>query len=432
MTPQLADGCQSGFREEKMRTEFNEIGRRSLAALVIMAGAGVAVPAVAEDVEVIHWLHTGSESAAIQHVANAVEARGSTWVEIVPPDGVSGANALFTSRIAGGNPPGAMFGSIGKQAIDLGEQGLMRNIRPLADAENLIATVPQFALDIVSSQDGELYAIPLAFETQNFMWYSIPAFEKAGLQPPSNWGEFLEQAPVLQEAGIIPIAVGAQAWQMRILHFSILAAEIGQSDFMDLYLRKDESVAKGDGVHNSFRILRELSQMADAGNANRAWNDTLGLIADDRAAIFVMGSWAGGELAAMGEVYGADWGCSIAGGDTWVVGATGFMIPDLGRESSGQDDFIRTILDPAVQTAFSIEKGSIPSRTDADTSQLSKCSQMVSAGMVEGRGVPNANSMVSGDAQGQIGDLLMNFWSDQSVSPEDAASDFARIVLNDY
>jgi len=400
-------------------------------AVAALLAASLAAPAIAEEVEVIHWLHTGSESAAIQHVANAVEALGSTWVEIVPPDSVAGAQALFTSRIGGGDPPGGMFGSIGKEAIDLGSQGLMRDIRPLVDGENLVATVPQFALDIVSGENGELYAVPLAFETQNFIWYSIPALAAAGVEPPTSWDQFLADAPKLQEAGIIPIAVGAQSWQLNILHFSILTSLIGQDGFMGLYRDKDPAVGEGAGVVDSFRILRALSELADEGAANRAWNDTLSLMADGKAGIYVMGSWAGGELASMGKVYGTEWGCSIAGGDTWIVGATGFMIPDLGRESKGQDDFIRALLDPAVQTAFSVDKGSIPSRTDADTAGLSECSQMVAQGMAEDRGVPNVGALLSGDAQGQIGDLLMNFWADPSVTPEDAAAQYAQIVLND-
>ncbi|ROT98517.1 ABC transporter substrate-binding protein [Histidinibacterium lentulum] len=400
----------------------------------IALACGTALPAVtaAEEVEVIHWLVTGGESAAIQHVADKVEDLGTTWVELVPPDGGAGARALFTSRIGGGDPPGALFASVGKEAIDLGEQGILRDIRPFVEAEGLIDSVPAFALEIASLESGELYAVPLAFETQNFMWYSIPAFEAAGVEPPTGWGEFLAAAPALQEAGIIPIAVGAQPWQLNILHFSILTAEFGQDGFNALYRDQDPAMAESDAIVESFRILRELSVLADQGNSNRSWNDTLSLVAEGRAGLQVMGSWAGGELAAMGETYGTDWGCAMAGGDTWIVGTTGFMIPDLGQESTGQDDFVRALLDPATQTAFSIDKGSIPSRTDASTEGLSECSLKVAEGMAEGRGLPNPNALLSGDAAGQIGDLLMNFWADTSVTPESAAAQFADIILNDF
>lgn len=405
---------------------------RSRGLLVALLATSTLVGAAqAEEVEVIHWLHTGSESAAIQEVAKGVEALGTTWKEIVPPDSIAGAQALFTSRISGGNPPGGMFGSIGKDAIDLGAQGVLRNIRPLVDGENLVSTVPKFALDIASGPGGELYAVPLAFETQNFIWYSIPALNAAGVEPPKSWQEFLDSAPKLKEAGIIPIAVGAQGWQLTILHFSILTSLVGQDGFTALYAGKDAAVGNGDGVIESFRVLRALSDLADEGSANRAWNDTLSLMADGKAGIYVMGSWAGGELAAMGKVYGTEWGCSIAGGDTWILGATGFMIPDLGRESKGQDDFIRALLDPAVQTAFSVQKGSIPTRSDASSEGLSECSKMVAKGAAEGHGVPNPNALLSADAGGQISDLVTNFWSDKSITAEDAAAKFADIVLND-
>lgn len=397
---------------------------------VLAAGTALAAPAQANEVEVIHWLTTGAESAAIQQIADAVEALGTTWIEIVPPDHAAGANALFTSRIGGGNPPGGMFLSIGKQASDLGEQGVLRDISGFVADEGLIDTVPQFARDIAAGPDGELYAIPVAFETQNFIWYSTAAFDAAGIEPADSWAGFLEQAPALQEAGIIPIAVGAQGWQLNILHFSILASLVGTDGYLAFYRDQDASAAE-EALVESFSILRSLSELADEGNSNRSWSDTLNLVADDRAGIFVMGTWAMGELEAMGKEYGTDWGCAIAGGETWIVGSTGFMFPDIG-ESEGQDNFIRALLDPDAQTQFSVHKGSIPSRGDADVSFLGECSQMVAAGMNEGRGVPNTGALLSGDATGQISDLLMSFWSSPSMSAEDAAQRYARIVVEDF
>jgi glucose/mannose transport system substrate-binding protein len=397
-----------------------------------LALALAAAETQANEVEVIHWLSSGAEAAAVQAIADGVENLGTTWIEIVPPDHASGARALFASRIGGGNPPGGMFLSIGKEAVDLGTQGVMRDISGFVADEGLIASLPQFAVDIASGPDGELYAVPVAFETQNVIWYSIPAFEAAGLEPPADWDSFLQQAPALEEAGIIPIAVGAQGWQINILHFSVLTSLLGVDGFNAFYVDHDTTGFEGDHVTRSFEILRALSALADDGNANRGWTDTLNLVANDEAAIFVMGTWAGGELAAMGEEYGSHWGCAIAGGDTWIAGATGFMFPDLGEASEGQDNFIRALLSPEVQVEFSIHKGSIPSLTEASSIDLPECSQMIAQGMGEGRGVPNPSALLSGDAQGQIADLLMNFWSDESVAPEVAAEQFTSIVFNDF
>jgi glucose/mannose transport system substrate-binding protein len=410
-----------------MQTKTTLMGCVGLLAITLGATA-----TQANEVEVIHWLSSGAEAASVQAIADGVEALGTTWVEIVPPDHASGARALFASRIGGGNPPGGMFLSIGKEAVDLGAQGVMRDISGFVAEEGLIASLPQFAVDIASGPNGELYAVPVAFETQNVIWYSIPAFEAAGLEPPADWDDFLEQAPALQEAGIIPIAVGAQGWQINILHFSILTSLIGVDGFNAFYVNHDADGFDAGQVTRSFEILRALSELADAGNANRGWTDTLNLVANEEAAIFVMGTWAGGELAAMGEEYGTDWGCTIAGGDTWIAGATGFMFPDLGEASEGQDNFIRALLSPEVQIEFSVHKGSIPSLTAASSIDLPECSQMIARGMGEGRGVPNPSALLSGDAQGQIADLLMNFWSDTSVSPQDAAEQFTSIVFDDF
>ncbi|SLN61615.1 ABC transporter substrate-binding protein [Roseisalinus antarcticus] len=410
-----------------MQSKTRLMGCAGVAA--VMLGAPLAQ---ADEVEVIHWLSSGAEAAAVQALANGVEALGTTWVEIVPPDHASGARALFTSRIGGGNPPGAMFLSIGKEAADLGEQGVLRDISGFVADEGPIDALPQFAVDIASGPDGALYAVPIAVETQNVMWYSVRAYEAAGLEPPTDWEGFLEQAPALQDAGIIPIAVGAQGWQLNLLQYSIQTSLLGVDGFGAFYFDHDRDGFDEADVTRAFEIIRTLSELADDGNVNRSWTDTLNLVANDEAAIFVMGTWAGGELVAMGEEYGTDWGCNIAGGDTWIAGATGFRFPDLGAPSEGQDDFIRALLTPEVQVQFSIEKGSIPSLTSASSIELPECSQAIAQGMQEGRGVPNPNATLSGDAQGQISDLLMNFWSDPGVSPQDAAENYTSIVFDDF
>ena len=64
--------------------------------------------------------------------------------------------------------------------------------------------------------------------------------------------------------------MGAQAWQLNILHFSILTSLIGKDGFDALYAAKDEGMAANPAITESFAILRALSENADPGNANRA------------------------------------------------------------------------------------------------------------------------------------------------------------------
>ncbi|WP_226781697.1 ABC transporter substrate-binding protein [Oceaniglobus trochenteri] len=393
-----------------------------------LLGSAIAVPALAEEVEVVHWLTAGAESAAIQVLVDGVEARGTTWIDLATPGGGSDARALFSSRLAGGDPVGALFMSIGPEAIELGEQGVVRDVEGFAQENDLIASVPDFALDIARGSDGELFALPVALETQNFMWYSLPAFEAAGIEPATTWQGLIDAAPALKEAGIIPLAMGAQGWQIDILFTAVIASVAGPEKYLAIYRDRDADAAASDDVLEAFRIMRALSELQDEGSSNRAWNDTLNLVAQDKAAVQVMGSWAGAELASMGETYGTDWGCALAGGGGAIVGSTGFAFPVLSENEGGQNDFILTLMDPAVQTAFSVQKGSIPARTDASTEGLSECAVVAAESVAAGNGMPNVSAVLNPDSRGQINDMMANFWSNPSMSPEDAAKTFASLI----
>lgn len=169
-------------------------------------------------------------------------------------------------------------------------------------------------IKLATDSDNAIYALPIAVETDNLAWFSKPVFDAAGLQFPKSWTEFLDQAKLLKEKGFIPIAVGAQGWQLNILFNSILLGQGGDELYDAVVNKKDATAAGSDKVVAAFVTLRALSAYSDAGASNRAWNDTLNLVAEGKAGMQVMGSWAGAELKKMGVEYGTKWGCALPPG----------------------------------------------------------------------------------------------------------------------
>lgn len=403
-----------------------------LTALAAALMTGTAYSQSKPKVEVLHWLTAGAESAAIKVLADGVAERGGEWVDVATPGGGSDARALLATGLAGGNPPGVSFLGMGTETAELAAQGVMRDIGTYAKDKGYLENVPDYALAMGTDLAGgtAIYALPVAFETQNFMWYSKPVFEKAGVEPPKTWDEFIAQAPKIKEAGFTPFAVGAQAWQINLLFNAIVLGE--GSDFYErLFVKHDPEAGKGAELVHAFTVLRALSGLTDEGSANRSWNDTLNLVADGRAAIQIMGSWAGAELQNMGKVYDTDWGCALSpGSPVAIVGATGFQFPQTKDGDAGQDIFIDTMMDPAVQTAFSVQKGSIPARTDADTSGLSACSQLAAGAVKEGNGEPYTTGVLGSEVRGLLTDHLANFWATTSITPEEGAAEYARILAS--
>lgn len=403
-------------------------------ALAAVLATGTAYAQSGPKVEVLHWLTAGAESAAINELAKGVAERGGVWVDLGTPGGGAAARTLLSTGLAGGNPPGVAFEGLGTVTGELAAQGVMRDISGYATEKGYLENVPEYALSMGRGEDKgpEIYALPVAFETQNFMWYSKPVFDAAGIEPPKTWDAFIEQAPNIQAAGFTPIAVGGQSWQINLLLNSIILGE-GGDYYESLFSARDAAAMEAPQLVHAFSVLRALSGLTDEGSPNRSWNDTLNLVADGRAAIQIMGSWAGAELASMGKEYGADWGCAISpGAQIVMVGVTGFQFPDTKSEegAAGQNIFIDAMMDPAVQTAFSVQKGSIPARTDADTSDLSECSRISAAIVREGNGQPNTNGWLKADLRGQLTDYAANFWANASITPEEGAAEFARILAS--
>lgn len=400
----------------------------AVSALSLAASGALAQDAAS--IDVIHWLTAGAESAAVQILADEVEARGGTWIDSAAPGGGADARALLMSRIAGGDAPGASFLALGPEAVDLGEGGALRDIRDVAEANGLDGIVPVM-VEISSGEDGALYALPIGLETQNLMFYAPEAFEAAGVSLPESWDQFLADAPAIRDAGYIPIAVGAQGWQLGILFSSILVGSGGADLYRAVIMEHDVAAAGGAETAEAFRILRELSMLADAGAANRAWNDTLNLVAEGQAAMQVMGSWAGAELDNMALEQGTVWDCALTpGSDAVVIEGAGFMFPQVSEEAqAGQDLFIEVLMDPAVQSRFAAVKGAVPPNTEADTSGLSSCTRIAAEALQgEDSGLATISASVTPDGWGQIQDMLANFWANPSLTPEAAAEQFAAII----
>lgn len=53
------------------------------------------------------------------------------------------------------------------------------------------------------TRDGAQIGIPNDFQIEVF-WYNTELFEKAGVEPPENWDEFMDVCAKLKESGTVP------------------------------------------------------------------------------------------------------------------------------------------------------------------------------------------------------------------------------------
>jgi glucose/mannose transport system substrate-binding protein len=165
--------------------------------LLVITVICAATAAFAEDLEVMHWWTSGGEAAAVAEFAKAFDATGNHWVDAAIVGGEA-ARAVMVSRITGGDPMGAFQFNHGRQAEELIEAGLLRDLTDIAEAEGWKDVVNPSSLLDACTVDGRIYCAPVNIHSWQWLWVSHKAFEDAGLPVPTNWAEFAAAAPALE------------------------------------------------------------------------------------------------------------------------------------------------------------------------------------------------------------------------------------------
>ncbi len=388
---------------------------RLLAAMI--AALGLAGAAHAQRAEVIHWWTSGGEAAAIKEFANAYNKAGGTWID-TPIAGGGGAQArtVMANRTMGGDPPTAAQYNYGRQYEEIIKEGLLNDLNDVAAKGNWDKLLPEKIKNAVKV-DGHYYAVPVNLHNENWVWYNKAVLAKVGAKEPTNMDEMFAAMDKLKGSGVTPLALGGQGWQEGITFRGVLLATGGLELYNKTFKDKDTS---GPGFRKAVETFKKLKAYVDPGSPGRDWNLATGMVIEGKAGFQMMGDWAKGEFVNAGKVAGKDYGCFMAGGPKmpYAIGGDVFVFPKGKSKDTeaAQKKLAEMMISPAMQVAFNNKKGSIPIRTDVDTSKMDMCAQMGVQAVKEGRLLSSDNELLSPDAKGSFDDAISKFWnSDQSV-----------------
>lgn len=403
--------------------------RSILTATTTLCAAGAAS---ATDLEVMHWWTSGGEAAAVAELAKAFDATGHSWTDAAIAGGEA-ARAVMISRITGGDPMGAFQFNHGRQAEELIEAGLLRDITDIAEAQGWTEIVNPPSLLEACTVDGRIYCAPVNIHSWQWLWVSHKAYEDAGVAVPANWSEFVAAAPQLEEAGIVPLAMGQQGWQQSGA-FNVMMASLLPSDvYLGVYDAKDADIAGGADVAVVFEAAAAAREMA-AKSTVQNWNDATNLVITGKAGGQIMGDWAQGEFSAAEQKAGVDYSClpGLGVNPRLSTGGDAFYFPVLKDEAeiAAQGELAALLLSPETQVAFNLKKGSLPVRGDIDLSAANDCMQKGLALLAEGGLLPDTDMLITPDTANQINTLFTEFFADSSISAADAQAQFAEIIAD--
>jgi glucose/mannose transport system substrate-binding protein len=401
----------------------------ALAATVVMPFAA----AQATDLEVTHWWTSGGEAAAVAELAKAFDATGNKWVDGAIAGSGGTARPIMISRITGGDPMGATQFNHGRQAEELAEAGLMKDLTAVAEKEGWKDIIKPASLLESCTIDGKVYCAPVNIHSWQWLWLSNAAFEQAGVAVPKNWDEFVAAAPALEAKGIIPLAVGGQPWQSAGAFDVLMVAIAGKETFEKVFKEKDAEAAAGPEIAKVFKAADDARKMSKGSNV-QDWNQATNLVITGKAGGQIMGDWAQGEFALAGQVAGKDYTCLPGLGVNEIISTGGdafyFPVLDDAEKSAAQDVLASTLVAPATQVAFNLKKGSLPIRGDVDLAAANDCMKKGLDILAKGNVIQGTDQLLSADSQKQKEDLFSEFFANSSMTVEDAQKRFADIIAS--
>jgi alpha-glucoside transport system substrate-binding protein len=132
---------------------------------------------------------------------------------------------ILATAVSGGKPPD--MASVPQPGLmkDFQEKGALQ---PIDYAKDDVSQNFGDAITKLGTIDGKLYGFVFKAANKSTVWYNVPAFNDAGVQPPKTWDELTTAAGTLQSSGIPAYSLGgADGWTLTDLFENIYLRQAG-------------------------------------------------------------------------------------------------------------------------------------------------------------------------------------------------------------
>ncbi len=411
--------------------KMNVMGAVSGLALLVSTAA-VAEPTA----EVLHYWTSGGEAKSVAVLQEEFAANGGTWTDMpVAGGGGDAAGTALRARVLSGNAPTAA--QIKGPAIqEWYEEGVLADISAVAEANNWAEVLPASIAGHMKCE-GTWCAAPVNVHRVDWIWANAEVLAANGIDMPTTWDEFNAAAAKLQDAGIIPLAHGGQAWQDATVFEAVALGILGAEGYHKAFVDLDTDTLTSDSMKAVFDQMRTMRGYVDSNFSGRDWNLATAMVMNGEAAFQIMGDWAKGEFMAAGQVPGEDFLCISTPGEGFLYNVDSFAMFDVGGDDKkeGQALLAELVVGKNFQEVFNLNKGSIPARTDVALDAFDSCAHLSAADMAAsnegGSLLPSyAHGMALRGAQsGAITDVVTaHFNSD--MSSDEAVEMLANAIAN--
>ncbi|MFY7867242.1 ABC transporter substrate-binding protein [Roseateles sp.] len=403
-------------------------GFRALGAWLLACSASAVS---AKEIELLHWWTAGSEAAMATALREQAHAAGIP-LKTSPVAGGSNAMTVLKTRFLAGQAPAVAQTD---KSVRVWAEAV-----PLADLGPAVAVaVGQLPRAVATELQHEQrpVAVPLSVHRLNVMWSNLRVLRTHGLTVPRDWDEFHQTATLLQQRGVLPLALGSSAGQKLSLFVDVVLGRAGPEFFDKALVQADLQLLQSAQMRALLEEYRRLKSYTDAGQVSRDWAAATALLLQGRAAFQMTGDWANGEFQKAGWTAGQDYDCTPAPGhgtlhyfefDRLIFFASG---PEA---QVSQRRLASLLLEPKVASQLARIKGGIPVKRDTALDGFNACALRSAAdfrsGETRGQLVLALSARMGEGAYGGLRDTLSAYWASDRMSSAQAQKRLIQALLS--
>lgn len=328
--------------------------------------------------EIFHWWTApGEREAADAEFAALAAAYPDIEVVENPVAGGGGVShrVVLQGRIAAGLPPDT-FQTLGgaelKQYVDGGV------LAPLDDlyAELGYGDVIPGPLLKAVSVDGSPYVVPLNMHIQNILYYNMPLFEELGITPPTTIEELLAACETITAAkpDMDCLGLGSnEKWGDAFVFDSIYLQEAGPENYVKFH-KGEIDVANDPAYRSALEKFALLQPYINEDHSSLTWDQAVGLVGSEKAAMTLMGTWAIGAFTkGSGWEPGVDFGAVTfpqVPERVLLFHPDAYGITTGAAHPSATMDWLKVVASPELQIPTDVTQGGLFARTDIDPTEF--------------------------------------------------------------
>lgn len=332
--------------------------------------------AAGSEVEVFTWWAAGSEKAGLDALVGVFNTQHPDvkFVNGAVAGGAgSAAKDLLQSRLQAGDPPDTFQAHAGAELQDYIDAAQVSDVSALYDTFGLRNAFPKDLVDRLTV-DGKIYSVPSNIHRANVVWANPAVLTAAGLDPAAKYAtldEWFVALDKVKASGKTPLSLATTWTQVHLLE-TVLLSSLGVDSYNGLWDGKTDW--KGADVKKALEAFAKLISYTNTDRDGLDWPDATQQVIDGKAAFNVMGDWAEAAFAGASKKSPTDYIYFPVPGTDGVFDflADSFTLPVGAKHEAAAKDWLQTISSAEGQAAFNKAKGSIPARTDANTSDFSE------------------------------------------------------------